>query len=108
MLDLVLIAFIGFIAALGLKRPFLWVLLYIYVDIVIPQKIGWGFINALPLSMMVFKVSPGPYRVNAPALPASTLRMLPVLLAALSLARKYTASAISSGSTLSFSMLRWR
>ena len=42
MVSLALLAFIVLIAALGLKRPFLWVLLYIYVDIVIPQKIGWG------------------------------------------------------------------
>lgn len=54
MVDLVLLAFIGAIAALGLKRPFVWVLLYIYVDIVTPQKIGWGVIQSLPLSLMVF------------------------------------------------------
>jgi len=63
MLDLVLVAFIGLIAALGLKRPFVWVLLYIYVDIVIPQKIGWGFINALPLSLMVFVLAFGGWLV---------------------------------------------
>ena len=63
MLDLVLVAFIGLIAAMGLKRPFVWVLLYIYVDIVIPQKIGWGFINALPLSLMVFVLAFGGWLV---------------------------------------------
>ncbi|RPF71552.1 putative O-glycosylation ligase, exosortase A system-associated [Aurantiacibacter spongiae] len=54
MVDLVLLAFIGAIAAMGLKRPFLWVLLYIYVDIVAPQKIGWGVITSISLSLLVF------------------------------------------------------
>ncbi len=59
MVDLVLLAFIGMIAALGLKRPFLWVLLYIYVDIVSPQKIGWGVIQSLQLSLVMFVLAFG-------------------------------------------------
>ncbi|GAA0267139.1 hypothetical protein GCM10009127_03470 [Alteraurantiacibacter aestuarii] len=54
MLDLVLIGFIGLLLAMGLKRPFIWVLVYIYIDVVAPQKIGWGLIQALPLSLMAF------------------------------------------------------
>src|SRR5690606_23309959 len=54
MLDLALIAFIGALLALGLKRPFFWVLTYIYTDIVAPQKIGWGPIQALPVSLIAF------------------------------------------------------
>ena len=56
MVDLVLLAFIAAIAAMGLKRPFLWVLLYIYIDIVTPQKIGWGILASpsLSLSLMAF------------------------------------------------------
>jgi len=54
MLDLVLVAFIGLLLALGLKRPFFWVLTYIYIDIVAPQKIGWGFIQSLPVSLVAF------------------------------------------------------
>lgn len=54
MLDLALLAFIGLLLALGLQRPFLWVLAYIYIDIVVPQKIGWGVIQALPLSLIAF------------------------------------------------------
>ena len=54
MLDLVLVAFIGLLLALGLKRPFFWVLAYIYIDIVAPQKIGWGFIQSLPVSLVAF------------------------------------------------------
>ena len=54
MLDLALVAFIGVLLALGLKRPFFWVLAYIYIDVVAPQKIGWGFIQALPVSLVAF------------------------------------------------------
>lgn len=54
MTDLVLIAFVAAILAMGFKRPFLWVLLYIYVDIVAPQKIGWGIIQQLQLSLVAF------------------------------------------------------
>ncbi len=54
MLDLALIGFFGLLLLMGLKRPFIWVLLYIYVDIVAPQKVGWGIIQSLPLSLMAF------------------------------------------------------
>lgn len=56
MLDLALLAFIGTMLLLGFKRPFLWVLTYIYIDIVMPQKIGWGIITSpsLKLSLMAF------------------------------------------------------
>ena len=41
MLDLALTAFALVLLALGLRRPFLWVLAYLYVDIVAPQKISY-------------------------------------------------------------------
>jgi probable O-glycosylation ligase (exosortase A-associated) len=53
-LDLALVGFIGLFLALGLKRPFFWVLAYIYIDVVAPQKIGWGFIQSLPVSLIAF------------------------------------------------------
>src|SRR5690606_8766202 len=53
-LDLALIGFIGLLLGLGLKRPFIWVLAYIYIDIVAPQKIGWGPIQSLPVSLIAF------------------------------------------------------
>lgn len=56
MLDLALLAFIALLLLLGFKRPFLWVLTYIYIDIVMPQKIGWGIITSpsLKLSLVAF------------------------------------------------------
>lgn len=54
MIDLIFLAFIGFILALGLKRPYFWVLLYIYIDILAPQKIGYGIIQSVPVSLIAF------------------------------------------------------
>ena len=54
MIDFALAGFIGLLLALGLKRPFFWVLAYIYIDVVAPQKIGWGFLHALPVSLVAF------------------------------------------------------
>lgn len=59
MLDLVLIAFVALMLVLGLKRPFIWVLLYIYIDIVAPQKVGWTIIQAIPLSLIAFAAAFG-------------------------------------------------
>lgn len=48
MRDLGLLAFILAFAALGLKRPFLWVLLYAYIDIIAPQRLGFSFLAGIP------------------------------------------------------------
>lgn len=40
--------------ALGLRRPFLWVLAYLYVDIVNPQKISYFLLASIPVSLIVF------------------------------------------------------
>ncbi|MFC0205741.1 putative O-glycosylation ligase, exosortase A system-associated [Novosphingobium soli] len=54
MLDLGLIAVLAGLLALGLRRPFLWVLTYIYVDIVSPQKISYGLLASVPVSLVMF------------------------------------------------------
>ncbi|MFC4254052.1 putative O-glycosylation ligase, exosortase A system-associated [Altererythrobacter xixiisoli] len=54
MLDLALLGFIGILLLMGFKRPFFWVLTYIYIDIVVPQKIGWGLVQTFQLSMIAF------------------------------------------------------
>jgi len=53
-IDLCLTAFLGFYLLLGAKRPFLWVLAYLYVDIVAPQIISWGILSHLPTSLIFF------------------------------------------------------
>ncbi|QUL37112.1 putative O-glycosylation ligase, exosortase A system-associated [Erythrobacter sp. JK5] len=54
MLDLIFLAFIGYVLLLGLRRPFLWVLLYVYIDIIAPQNIGYALIKNIPVSLIAF------------------------------------------------------
>ena len=63
MLDLVFLAFIFYILLLGLKRPFLWVLLYVYIDILAPQRIGYSLITSLPVSLIAFAAAFGGWLV---------------------------------------------
>jgi probable O-glycosylation ligase (exosortase A-associated) len=59
MKDLFVLAFIAFVLLLGLRRPFLWVLLYVYIDILAPQRIGYSIITTLPLSLIAFAAAFG-------------------------------------------------
>jgi probable O-glycosylation ligase (exosortase A-associated) len=59
MIDLVFLAFIGYVLVLGLRRPFLWVLLYVYIDILAPQRIGFSLITSLPVSLIAFAAAFG-------------------------------------------------
>jgi O-antigen ligase len=52
--DLFLAAFLAGLLVLGFQRPFLWVLAYLYVDIVAPQKYSWFLLASLPVSQIVF------------------------------------------------------
>ena len=54
MLDLGLFLFVIAFLAVGLRRPFIWVLAYCYIDIVAPQKIGWTLTPMLPISLIAF------------------------------------------------------
>lgn len=51
------LAFVGFLAALlafGIKRPFLLVLGYVYIDIVSPQRLSYYLLNLVPISQIFF------------------------------------------------------
>lgn len=52
MRDLIFVGFMGMLGLLALRQPFIFTLLYAYVDIVAPQRLSWGFLASLPLSMM--------------------------------------------------------
>lgn len=54
MTDLALLLFILAFLTLGLKRSFVWVLLFVYIDTLAPQMIGWRFVAALPVSLIAF------------------------------------------------------
>jgi O-antigen ligase len=53
MRDIALVVFLIALLTLGLKRPFLFALAYIYVDTVSPQRISYYLLNSIPLSMIV-------------------------------------------------------
>lgn len=59
MLDLALAGFFFGFLAVGLRRPFLWILAYLYVDIVAPQKISYFLLASLPVSLIVFALAFG-------------------------------------------------
>lgn len=59
MKDLFFLVFIAYVMLLGLRRPFIWVLLYIYIDILSPQRIGYSIITTLPLSLIAFAAAFG-------------------------------------------------
>ena len=51
------LAFVGFLVALfglGLRRPFVFVLGYAYIDIVSPQRLSYYLLNAVPISLIFF------------------------------------------------------
>ncbi|MBC2670240.1 DUF5935 domain-containing protein [Novosphingobium piscinae] len=63
MLDLALAGFFFALLALGLRRPFVWVLAYLYVDVLMPQKISYFLLASLPVSLIVFVLAFGGWLV---------------------------------------------
>ena len=56
------LAFIGFLLALigmGFRRPFLFVLAYIYIDIVSPQRLTYLLLNSVPISLIAAALAVG-------------------------------------------------
>lgn len=49
------LAFVGFLLALfgmGFRRPFLFVLAYVYIDLVSPQRLTYLLLNSVPISLI--------------------------------------------------------
>jgi O-antigen ligase len=44
---------VGFLM-LGLRRPFIWMLAYLYIDIMAPQKVVWAILPSLQISLVAF------------------------------------------------------
>lgn len=59
MRDLFFIAFLAAIFALGLRRPFILVLVYSYIDIVSPQRLSYFLLNSIPISLIAFVAAVG-------------------------------------------------
>ncbi|AYJ86036.1 putative O-glycosylation ligase, exosortase A system-associated [Sphingomonas paeninsulae] len=56
------LAFVGFLLALigmGFRRPFLFVLAYVYVDIVSPQRLTYILLNSVPISLILVSLAVG-------------------------------------------------
>jgi probable O-glycosylation ligase (exosortase A-associated) len=53
-LDVAVTLFVTALLVMGARRPFIWVLAYLYVDIVSPQKFTYHFLSGAPLSMITF------------------------------------------------------
>ena len=56
------LAFIGFLVALlgmGFRRPFLFVLAYVYIDIVSPQRLTYYLLNTVPISLIAVGLAVG-------------------------------------------------
>ena len=54
MRDLVFVGYLAAIMLLAFKRPFLFTLVYAYVDIVSPQRLSYFLLNSIPLSLILF------------------------------------------------------
>ena len=63
MRDLALIGFLAALLALGLRRPFLFALAYIYIDTVSPQRLSYYLLNSVPLSMIVAALAMGSWLI---------------------------------------------
>lgn len=63
MRDLVFVAFLLAFIGTGFKRPFLFVLAYVYIDIVAPQRMTYYLLNSVPLSLIVFVLAVGGYLI---------------------------------------------
>lgn len=59
MRDLFFIAFLAAFGLLGLRRPFLLVAVYAYIDIVSPQRLSYFLLNTIPISAIAFAAMVG-------------------------------------------------
>ncbi len=63
MRDLFFIAFLGIFGSMGLRRPFLLVAVYAYIDIVSPQRLSYFLLNSIPISAIAFAAMVGAWLV---------------------------------------------
>ena len=59
MRDLFFVGFLAAFFAVGFKRPFLFVLAYVYIDIVSPQRLTYYLLNAVPISLVAVVLAVG-------------------------------------------------
>ncbi|HEY9090422.1 putative O-glycosylation ligase, exosortase A system-associated [Parasphingorhabdus sp.] len=54
MRDLIFVGYLLLLLLLAFKRPFIFTLIYAYIDIVAPQRLSYFMLNSIPLSLLVF------------------------------------------------------
>ncbi|MFC3581532.1 putative O-glycosylation ligase, exosortase A system-associated [Sphingomonas hylomeconis] len=59
MRDLVFVAFLAAFFAFGFRRPFIFALVYVYIDIVSPQRLTYFLLNAVPISLIAVGLTVG-------------------------------------------------
>ncbi len=57
MRDLVFVAFLLAFFGMGFRKPFIFVLVYAYIDIVSPQRLTYLLLNAIPISLIAVGLS---------------------------------------------------
>lgn len=63
MRDLAFIAFLLGLFGMGFRRPFLLVLVYVYIDIVSPQRLTYYLLNAVPISLIAVALAVGGWAI---------------------------------------------
>ena len=63
MRDLFFLAFLAIFFLMGLRRPFLLVAVYAYIDIVSPQRLSYFLLNSIPISAIAFAAMVGAWLV---------------------------------------------
>ncbi|TKD51352.1 putative O-glycosylation ligase, exosortase A system-associated [Sphingomonas baiyangensis] len=54
MRDLAFVAFLAMLLGLGLRKPFVLVLGYVYIDLVSPQRLSYYLLSSIPISLLFF------------------------------------------------------
>jgi putative inorganic carbon (hco3(-)) transporter len=57
MRDLFFVGYLGLLMLLAFKRPFLFTLVYAYIDIVAPQRLSYFMLNSLQISLVAFALA---------------------------------------------------
>lgn len=57
MRDLVFVGYLVVLLLIAFKRPFLFTLVYAYIDIIAPQRLSYFMLNSVPVSLIVFAMA---------------------------------------------------
>ena len=54
MRDLIFVGYLATLFLLAFRRPYLFAMIYLYIDIVAPQRLSYFLLNSIPISMIAF------------------------------------------------------